>query len=82
VLFSAGPLTDGGKSHGGLIIVRASDQVSAEAIAAEEPFTKAGLRLTEIIPWQRNEGTINLNVRFSDGVLEIDNRRYGLTVLD
>jgi uncharacterized protein YciI len=83
VLFSAGPLTDGGgKSHGGLIILRAPDQAAAEAVAALEPFTKAGLRLTEVIPWQRNEGTIGLNIRFSDGVLEIDNRRYGLTVLD
>ncbi len=82
VLFSAGPLTDGGKSHGGLIIVRAADQAAAEAIAALEPFTNAGLRLTEVIPWQRNEGTIGLNIRFSDGVLEIDTRRYGLTVLD
>ncbi len=32
-----------------------------------------------LTPWQRNEGTVNLRLRFADGVLEVDNRRYKLS---
>jgi len=32
----------------------------------------------EVVPRQRNEGTVHISLRFADGVLEIDNRTYEL----
>jgi hypothetical protein len=32
----------------------------------------------EIIPWQRNEGSLRLELRLADGVLKIDERTYNL----
>jgi hypothetical protein len=36
------------------------------------------MRAMELTPWQRNEGSLNLRIRFADGVVEIDNRSYSL----
>ena len=81
ILFGAGPFVDDkGQRHGaGMIIIRAKNRAEAEAIAFAEPYTKAGQRLMTLTPWQRNEGTVNLCLRFADGVLDVDNRRYKLT---
>ena len=81
VLFGAGPFVDEkGRRHGaGMIIVRAASREEAEAIAFAEPYTKAGQRIMTLTPWQRNEGAVNLTLRFADGVLEVDNRRYKLS---
>ena len=81
ILFAAGPFRDENGQwstvHGiGMIIVRAKTRADAETIAFSEPFTKAGLHTMEVAPWQRNEGTVRINVQFADGVLEIDNRTY------
>ncbi len=81
ILFAAGPFRDENgqwsTAHGiGMIIVRAKTRADAETIAFSEPFTKAGLHTMEVAPWQRNEGTVRINVQFADGVLEIDNRTY------
>ena len=66
--------------HGaGLLIIRARSRAAAEEIAFAEPYTKAGQRLMELTPWQRNEGVVNMNLRFADGELELDGRRYKLT---
>jgi hypothetical protein len=80
VLFAAGPFVDeSGTRHGaGMIIIRASTRAEAEAIAYAEPYTKAGMRKMVLTPWQRNEGTLSLRIRFSDGVVEVDNRTYAL----
>src|SRR5256885_8319740 len=79
-LFAAGPFVDEtGARHGaGMIIIRASTRAEAEAIAYAEPYTKAGMRKMVLTPWQRNEGALNLRIRFADGVVEIDNRTYSL----
>jgi uncharacterized protein YciI len=80
VLFAAGPFMDeSGTRHGaGMIIIRAKTRAEAEAIAFAEPYTKAGMRRMELTPWQRNEGTLNLRIRFMDGVIEVDDRTYSM----
>jgi uncharacterized protein YciI len=84
VLFAAGPFVDeGGTRHGaGMIIVRAATRAEAEAIAFAEPYTKAGMRKMVLTPWQRNEGVVNLQIRFSDGVMQVDNRTYAIGAPD
>lgn len=81
ILFGAGPFVDEtGKRHGaGLLIIRAKSRAEAEEIALAEPYTKAGQRLMELTPWQRNEGVVNMSLRFADGALELDGRAYKLT---
>jgi uncharacterized protein YciI len=62
----------------GMIIIRAKTRAEAEAIAFEEPFTKAGHRTMVLHPWQRNEGNVNIAIRFMDSVLEVDARTYDI----
>jgi uncharacterized protein YciI len=80
VLFAAGPFMDeNGVRHGaGMLLIRAASRAEAEKIAYAEPYTKAGMRKMTLTPWQRNEGSLNLRIRFADGVVEIDNRTYAL----
>ena len=49
----AGPfLGEDGKPLGSLVVVEAADRASAEAIAAGDPYAKAGLFASvEILPW-------------------------------
>lgn len=62
----------------GMIIIRARTRAEAEAVAFEEPFTKAGHRTMVLHPWQRNEGNVNISIRFMDSVLEVDSRTYDI----
>jgi uncharacterized protein YciI len=80
VLFAAGPFVDeNGERHGaGMLLIRAASRAEAEKIAFAEPYTQAGMRSMKLTPWQRNEGSLNLRIRFADGVVEIDNRSYSL----
>lgn len=55
-LFGSGPLDPGTPGVEGMCIVVAADAREAEAIAAAEPFRKAGWRTTRIREWQLNEG--------------------------
>jgi len=82
VLFAAGPFVDeAGVRHGaGMILLRVKTRAEAEAIAFAEPYTKAGMRRMMLTPWQRNEGTLDLRIRFMDGVIEVDGRTYALSV--
>lgn len=81
ILFAAGPFADRGEkpSGSGMLIIRAADQVEATRIGGHEPYTREKIRLMEIIPWQRNEGTLKVEIRFADGILNIDNRNYSLS---
>ena len=83
ILFAAGPFVDEtGKRHGaGMLIIRVKNRAEAEAIAFGEPYTKAGQRVMELTPWQRNEGAMTMQVHFADGVLEMESRRYRLPPL-
>jgi uncharacterized protein YciI len=80
VLFAAGPCRDeeGWVRGTGLLIFRAKSRAEAEALARQEPYTKHGQREIDIIPWQRNEGAMTVNLRLADGILEIDNRRWSI----
>lgn len=81
VLFAAGPFADRGErsSGSGMIIIRAPSREEATRIGREEPYTRSGLRLMDVLPWQRNEGAMKLEIRLADGVLTIDDRTYSLT---
>jgi uncharacterized protein len=52
-LKAGGPFTDdAGNMNGSLIIIEAADRAEAQAIAARDPFARAGLfSSTEIRPW-------------------------------
>lgn len=62
----------------GMIVIRAGTRAEAEEIAYQEPFTKAGHRTMVLHPWQRNEGNVNISIRFMDSVLEVDSRTYDI----
>ncbi len=47
-----GPITDGV----GLAILLAGDMEEAEALIAEEPFTRLGYRVSTVEQWSLNEG--------------------------
>ena len=87
LLFGAGRLfneeenEDAAIGHG-MIVIRAKTRAEAEAIAFEEPFTKAGYRTMALYPWQRNEGSVDISIRLMDSVLEIDSRTYDLVPRD
>ena len=53
-LKAAGPFTnDEGQPTGSLVIIEAADRAGAEAIAANDPYAKAGLfAAVEIRPWK------------------------------
>jgi len=60
----------------GMLILRAETRGEAEAIASQEPNTKAGLRTVKVIPWARGEGDINISISFANGTVKIDRRSY------
>lgn len=62
----------------GMFILRAQSRKEAEAIAFEEPYTKAGHRTMKLIPWQRTEGDITIRVSFTNGTMTIDRRSFTL----
>ncbi len=49
----AGPFLDAeGKSNGSLVMIEAADKAEAEALAASDPYAKAGLfDSVEVLPW-------------------------------
>ena len=87
LLFGAGRLfneeenEDAAIGHG-MIVIRAKTRAEAEAIAFQEPFTKAGYRTMVLYPWQRNEVSVDISIRLMDSVLEIDSRTYDLVPRD
>jgi uncharacterized protein YciI len=60
----------------GMFILRADTRAEAEAIAFQEPNTKAGLRTMKLVPWLRGEGDINISISFTNGTVKIDRRSY------
>ena len=74
IMFAAGPFADddGQKWQGeGMIIIRATCLTEAHQIAAEDPMHKSGARDYRIRPWLLNEGSITINVTYSDGAREV-----------
>lgn len=60
----------------GMFILRANSRKEAEAIALEEPYTKAGHRTMTLIPWQRTEGDITIRISFTNGTMQVDRRDF------
>jgi uncharacterized protein YciI len=73
IMFAAGPLFEDGaeRAHAGMIVVRAGSFAEADAIAAEDPFHKAGLREYTIQRWRINEGSYTVTISYSDQKAEI-----------
>jgi uncharacterized protein len=72
VLVLSGPLVSGpGTGPGsGVTVIRAADEETAEAIAAQDPFVRAGLRTYGLYRWRVNEGSIGLRVSLGAGTLD------------
>ncbi len=73
ILLAAGPFRDSdGSRHGaGMMILRASSVEEADAIAAEEPYRKYGLRTHSPTPWQWAEGSLTQTVRMKSKTFEV-----------
>ncbi len=84
ILFGAGPFRDenGERVGVGMLIIRASSTRAAKRIANAEPYTKAGLRVMTVTPWQRNEGCLSLSISFADGEISLDDRTWTLAPKD
>jgi hypothetical protein len=74
VLFASGPLSaaPGAAAGDGLTILRAKDADEARAIAATDPFVVNKLRTFEVREWTLMEGSLGLQVNFSDQSLKIE----------
>ena len=73
-LFAAGPFLDeAGKPRGpGMIIIRASNEAEARAIADRDPYHRGGFRSYRLERWKLSEGTFGLRVNYSNGTYSID----------
>lgn len=73
VLLAAGPFMDSdGSRHGaGMMILRAASLAEADAIAAEEPYRKHGLRRHSPLPWQWAEGSVTQTFRMKAQEFEV-----------
>ena len=74
VLFASGPLRlpeGASQTVHGMAILRAGSLADAQAIIADEPFTKNGYRTAQILSWTLNEGTFSVRLRFGTGSYEI-----------
>jgi uncharacterized protein len=69
VLFLSGPLLSGpGTGPGsGVTVIRADDQGAAGAIAAADPFVRAGLRTFAVHRWRLNEGSVAVTISLGTG---------------
>lgn len=70
----AGPFLDDDYRYtgAGMIVVRAGNRAEAEAIVAADPMHATGLRTFRLVPWQLNEGTLPVHLRFSSGTFTFD----------
>ncbi len=64
-----------------MFILRAESRAEAEAIALNEPFTRARVRAMTIIPWQRVAGSVHLSVDVANGGLKLDRRSYDFPII-
>lgn len=70
LVFASGPLA-GGLPGDGMTVLRARSLDEARAIAARDPFAQKGLRSFDVREWTVMEGSISLEVRFSDQSVNI-----------
>ena len=73
LLFAGGPFLENGQpGQRALFIIRAGSAEHAQAIMAEEPYFKRGLRTFTFDEWSLNEGRVTLQVDFSSQKADVD----------
>jgi uncharacterized protein YciI len=66
VLFGSGPfMEDGRPGQRAMYILRAESREEAEALVAEEPLVKRGLRTSTMHEWSLNQGRVSVQLDFS-----------------
>ncbi|WP_288831126.1 YciI family protein [uncultured Paraburkholderia sp.] len=68
-LFASGPFAAPGAAPGtagGMTILRAVSEDEARSILAVDPFVREGVFTVDVRRWILMEGSVTLNVRFSD----------------
>ncbi len=72
VLFVSGPLLQGPdvRPGSGVTVLRAADEDAARAIAAQDPFVRAGLRTFAVYRWRLNEGSVSVRISLGTGHYE------------
>ena len=72
VVVMSGPLLSGpGTGPGsGVTVLRAAGAAEAEAIAARDPFVRAGLRTFAVYQWRVNEGSIGIQLSLGTGTYD------------
>jgi uncharacterized protein YciI len=72
-LFAAGPLLDDDYefSGSGLMVLRASSFAEAKEIIDSDPFHQHDIRQYRLVPWQVNEGTLDVKMTLSSGSFEL-----------
>jgi len=69
ILFGAGPFFAENESDWngeGMVIIRAESLKAAQEIAAQDPMHQCGARSFKVRPWLLNEGTITIQLNYSD----------------
>lgn len=70
IMFAAGPFADDAAQEWqgeGMVIIRADSLAEAHQIAEADPMHKSGARKFRVRPWLLNEGSITINVTYSNG---------------
>lgn len=72
-VFACGPvLDDSGDPTGDSVWIVRGNAEEAQAIAAEDPLSKLGLRSFEVTRWRMNMGSFGISIRFSTGEFQLD----------
>jgi uncharacterized protein YciI len=69
VMFGAGPFFAENESDWngeGMVIIRANSLAHAQEIAAKDPMHISGARSFKVRPWLLNEGSITIQLNYSD----------------
>jgi uncharacterized protein YciI len=69
IMFGAGPFFADNESDWngeGMVIIRAGSLKEAQEIAAQDPMHQCGARSFKVRPWLLNEGTITIQLNYSD----------------
>lgn len=69
-MFAAGPFADDEEREWegeGMVILRAESLAEARSMAENDPMHKSGARTFRLRPWMLNEGSITINITYSNG---------------
>ena len=69
-MFAAGPFADDEEQESegeGMVILRAESLAEARSMAENDPMHKSGARTFRLRPWMLNEGSITINITYSNG---------------